>query len=65
MTRDTPECPECGADMKMRDGSRGEFWGCSTYPRCRGTREVEDDDPREIRLPSEHMAERRRHPWRD
>jgi hypothetical protein len=37
-----PTCPKCGAAMIRRtrgsDGSR--FWGCSTFPTCRGTREL-------------------------
>jgi hypothetical protein len=35
-----PSCPTCGTAMVERrrrsDGAR--FWGCSNYPRCRGTR---------------------------
>jgi restriction system protein len=38
-----PECPRCGAAMALRTARQGAnagngFWGCSTYPRCRGTR---------------------------
>lgn len=35
-----PACPFCRSSMVVRHGSRGDFWGCSTYPRCRGKREV-------------------------
>jgi len=40
-----PECPECGKHMKKRKAGSGpkagnEFWGCTGYPNCRGTREV-------------------------
>lgn len=36
-------CPRCGSRMVQRRARRGRrsgslFWGCSTYPRCRGTR---------------------------
>ncbi len=34
-----PSCPRCGGLMKLRRGSRGEFWGCVNYPSCRGTRQ--------------------------
>lgn len=39
----TPVCPTCAAPMVRRTASKGtragqDFWGCSTYPRCRGTR---------------------------
>ena len=41
-----PECPRCGAAMALRTARQGAnagngFWGCSTYPRCRGTRAAE------------------------
>lgn len=31
----TPTCPSCGIKMVSRSGSRGRFWGCINYPRCR------------------------------
>ena len=36
----TLPCPTCGNDMlKKQNRSTGQpFWGCTTYPRCRGTR---------------------------
>ena len=38
-------CPVCGAGMVRRTAKRGanagtQFWGCSTYPSCKGTRSV-------------------------
>lgn len=33
-----PSCPQCGASMRRRSGRYGQFWGCSRYPQCRGTR---------------------------
>jgi DNA topoisomerase-1 len=33
-----PLCPKCGSPMIKRSGPRGEFWGCSTFPKCKGTR---------------------------
>ena len=38
---DAPKCPLCGADMRLRHGKTGDFWGCSGYPSCRGTRNVD------------------------
>jgi ribosomal protein L37AE/L43A len=35
-----PLCPKCGSPMVKRAGPRGEFWGCSTFPKCKGTRNV-------------------------
>ncbi len=41
-----PACPVCGKSMVKRTakhgGSAGNvFWGCSGYPACRGTRQIE------------------------
>ncbi|QGP57078.1 Zn-finger domain associated with topoisomerase type I (plasmid) [Piscirickettsia salmonis] len=43
---DGPACPECTKPMKLRH-AKGEgqktskFWGCSGYPDCRATMEIE------------------------
>ena len=36
----SPECPQCGKPMRRRTSAKGEFWGCSAYPECKGTRPV-------------------------
>lgn len=41
----TPDCPKCGSKMVKRTAKKGvnsgsHFWGCSTYPNCRGTRNL-------------------------
>ena len=33
-------CPDCGNSMKIKSGSRGDFWGCSGYPNCRHTESI-------------------------
>jgi restriction system protein len=38
-------CPDCGSEMVRRVAKRGmnagrNFWGCSLYPKCRGTRPI-------------------------
>ncbi|MEY8518871.1 exonuclease domain-containing protein [Lachnospiraceae bacterium 29-84] len=33
-------CPRCGADMVKRKGMYGEFYGCTDFPNCRGTRNI-------------------------
>jgi DNA topoisomerase-1 len=35
-------CERCGSKMVKRWGKRGFFLACSSYPKCRYTREVED-----------------------
>jgi DNA helicase-2/ATP-dependent DNA helicase PcrA len=39
----TPLCPRCGSAMIRRNGSMGPFFGCSTFPECRGTRNIPVD----------------------
>ncbi len=36
-------CERCGSKMVKRWGKRGYFLACSTYPKCRYTREVEEN----------------------
>jgi hypothetical protein len=40
-----PLCPLCGDDMRKRTNKRdgSEFWGCSMYPQCDGTRRGESE----------------------
>lgn len=43
---DAPVCPKCGKRMFKRMQKKGknqgrEFWGCSGYPHCNGTRPIE------------------------
>jgi len=40
---DKPECPACHSSMRLRTARRGrhhgtQFWGCSRFPACHGTR---------------------------
>ncbi|MCA0940708.1 hypothetical protein LCM28_12560 [Salipiger pacificus] len=40
-----PDCPNCGRTMVRRIARRGrnaggQFWGCPSFPRCKGTRSI-------------------------
>ncbi len=35
------KCPECGNLLKKRNGKYGPFWGCSGFPDCRYTEDIE------------------------
>jgi len=35
-----PSCPQCGLPMVERKSKGGKFYGCCSYPQCRGTRNV-------------------------
>ncbi len=32
------KCPKCDADTKLKTGKYGQFYGCSTFPICNGSR---------------------------
>lgn len=34
-------CPKCGADLVIRSGKYGEFYGCDGYPKCNFTMSIE------------------------
>lgn len=44
-SQEVPSCPHCGKPMILRTSRRGanagsRFWGCSTYPACKGILQV-------------------------
>lgn len=34
------ECPRCGSDTIHKHGRFGSFYGCTEFPKCRGSRKV-------------------------
>lgn len=36
----TPTCASCGVKMVWRTSTKGNFWGCQNYPKCRSTLRV-------------------------
>jgi restriction system protein len=36
----SPECPVCSKPMRRRTSGRGDFWGCSAFPDCKGTKPI-------------------------
>ena len=44
-----PACALCGRPMALRTARKGtragsQFWGCSGYPECKGTRPIDPSD---------------------
>lgn len=35
-------CPECGSEMKLKNGKYGYFYSCSMFPSCKGTRQIKE-----------------------
>lgn len=45
-TDQIPPCPVCGKPMALRTARKGpqpgsQFWGCSGYPKCKGTKKLD------------------------
>lgn len=45
-SEESPVCPLCGGEMRRRTAGKGPnagraFWGCSAYPACKGTLNIE------------------------
>ncbi len=39
--KNTIACPKCGSQMVQRTSKKGNtFWGCSRFPKCRGTKNM-------------------------
>lgn len=38
------KCPECGGELVKRKGRFGEFIACSTYPKCKYSRNLNDNE---------------------
>ena len=34
------KCPRCGSPLKLRTGKFGDFWGCTSYPECKYTKDA-------------------------
>jgi DNA helicase-2/ATP-dependent DNA helicase PcrA len=59
----TVDCPVCGSEMikRHRRSDNAPFWGCSTFPKCRGTRPFVSADevnakPKEFKPTPEQVA---------
>jgi len=60
---EVPRCPkaDCGAPMVLRTAKRGrnaggQFWGCTKYPHCTGTRAVEKSPGQSLPAPTKPAA---------
>jgi len=54
-TKPEPYCPECGAKMILRRPRGNQewrpFWGCSEFPDCYGTRQIDQNGEPEEEWP--------------
>ena len=58
---ESPKCGECGSDMVLRetkkytnpDGSPKTFYGCSTYPTCKGTHSAHQANGKPMGIPAD------------
>lgn len=46
-------CPECGSLMILRDSKHGKFYGCSTFPVCKGTHSAHQSTGEPMGIPGD------------
>lgn len=35
-------CPRCGGRLMLRNGKNGQFYGCSNFPKCKFSKDIDD-----------------------
>ncbi|OMD43532.1 restriction endonuclease [Paenibacillus odorifer] len=40
ITVDEFTCPKCGSKLVLRNGPKGQFYGCSSFPKCRHIKSI-------------------------
>jgi ssDNA-binding Zn-finger/Zn-ribbon topoisomerase 1 len=58
MKPENVKCPECDGEMVSRTGKYGTFWGCKSYPKCKGTRDSMGRSKAEVK--AERLEEEKR-----
>lgn len=51
-----PKCGKCGSPTRYRSGRYGDFFGCTTFPNCRWTQNVDDviEEPEPVLVPEDY-----------
>jgi ssDNA-binding Zn-finger/Zn-ribbon topoisomerase 1 len=52
------KCPECNGPMVSRTGKFGTFWGCKSFPQCKGTRDSQGRSKSEREAEKESQSSR-------
>ena len=60
-SHEAPLCPLCGKEMRRRTAGKGPragqpFWGCSSYPNCRGALDIKPSDRSDLSDLSDHKG---------
>ena len=51
--KDTLVCPDCGADMILKDGKYGKFYGCERYPKCDAAHGAHQETGKPLGIPAD------------
>ena len=57
---ESPLCGDCGAKMSLRESKYGWFYGCTRFPRCRGTHCVHQDTKLPMGTPADKKTRQAR-----
>lgn len=44
-------CSKCGSQMKVKNGKFGPFLACSSYPKCKNIKNINEDNEKEVVCP--------------
>jgi len=55
-----PVCAECQSPMILRESLYGKFWGCSQFPKCKGSHGAHQADGRPLGIPADKETKRAR-----
>lgn len=58
MKPENVKCPDCDGPMVSRKSQYGTFWGCKSYPKCKGTRDSMGRSKMERELEKEDEAQK-------
>jgi ssDNA-binding Zn-finger/Zn-ribbon topoisomerase 1 len=51
--KDKLVCPDCGADMILKDGKYGKFYGCERYPACEAAHGAHQETHKPLGIPAD------------
>ena len=50
LEKDYEVCPECGSELAIKNSKAGAFLGCVSYPNCKYTRSVVEQEKFETQI---------------
>ena len=60
------KCPDCDGEMvsRLNKQNNTRFWGCKSYPKCKGTRDSNGESRQERESPRDTEEQWDRYRWK-